>query len=129
VLAAADSEGASFSTIPEYVQWITKACGDPATSNSEGCAALKDKLCGTRDTSEVQSPLRRLWPEALNGNLGLSCLRLCRSEMGCMQLQAYRIACSYSAPHMSSQKTAGTALMLHRYQHMQQLLHKCAAFD
>lgn len=54
LLAAADSEGASFSTMPEYVQWVIKACGDPATNKSAECADLKDKLCGTRDTSEVR---------------------------------------------------------------------------
>jgi hypothetical protein len=51
---AVDSEGAAFSVMPEYVQWVTKRCGDPATTKAADCLALKDKLCGKRDTSEVR---------------------------------------------------------------------------
>jgi hypothetical protein len=50
---AADSEGASFSTMPEYVQWVTKSYGDPANTKKPECLDLKSKLCGARDTSEV----------------------------------------------------------------------------
>lgn len=39
--------------MPEYVQWVSKACGDPDKPKNAECTALKDKLCGKRDTSEV----------------------------------------------------------------------------
>lgn len=65
----ADSEGASLSFMPEYVEWVQQRCGDPAKVQAKGpswpwlkdqhdmaCADLKSKLCGTGDTSEVGVP-------------------------------------------------------------------------
>jgi len=42
-----------------YVQWVGKKCGDPAQTKGAECLALKAKLCGTRDTSEVRQHMFR----------------------------------------------------------------------